>query len=220
MKSGIPGLDPLVEGGLQQGDFLVLAGDMGTGKTVFASQFLYYAAKSGDEPGVFATFEEDARSLKRNMLRFGMDFDALQRENKLRILDLETLAGSGGISSNLQILTESVAEIGAKRLVIDSLTAFLAGVEQKIDYRILMNLVYKLLKRDEVTTLMTVSKPQGNQGTSMEEFIADGAFELRNCVIRDIELRTQFVVRKLRGTEHSRKFHSVLFTSTGLQILP
>jgi len=86
-----------------------------------------------------------------------------------------------------------------------------------------MHLVYKTLKREGVTTLMTVSRPQGlviPQETGVEEFVADGIFELRNYISRDVEIKTQFLIRKLRGTEHSRKFHSVLFSPHGVEILP
>jgi len=54
----------------------------------------------------------------------------------------------------------------------------------------------------------------------VEEFVADGIFELRNYISRDVEIKTQFLIRKLRGTEHSRKFHSVLFSPHGVEILP
>jgi circadian clock protein KaiC len=222
VKTGIPGLDPLIQGGLQKGDFILLLGDLGTGKTVFSSQFVYNSAKLFNEKAVFASFEEDTRSLKRNMLRFGMDFDALEKEGKVKILDLEALEGRG-MGSNIEALLKALDDIGATRLVVDSLTAFMSGTEAKFDYSFLMHLVYKTLKRESVTTLMTVSRPQGaavSQEIGIEEFVADGIFELRNYLSRDIEMKSQFLIRKLRGTEHSRKFHSVLFTPRGMEILP
>ncbi len=222
LKTGIPGLDPLIQGGLQKGDFILLMGDLGTGKTVFSSQFVYNSAKLFNEKAVFATFEEDTRSLKRNMLRFGMDFDALEKEGKVKILDLEALEGRG-MGSNIEALLKAMDDLGARRLVVDSLTAFMSGAEQKFDYSFLMHLIYKTLKREGVTSLMTVSRPQGSmvpQEVGVEEFVADGIFELRNYISRDVEIKTQFLIRKLRGTEHSRKFHSVLFTPRGVEILP
>lgn len=222
LKTGIPGLDPLIQGGLQKGDFILLLGDLGTGKTIFSSQFVYNSAKLYDEKAVFATFEEDTRSLKRNMLRFGMDFEALEKEGKIKVLDLEALEGRG-MGSNIEALLKALDDIGARRLVVDSLTAFMSGAEQKFDYSFLMHLIYKTLKREGVTTLMTASRPQGLSVTTelgVEEFVADGIFELRNYISRDVEIKTQFLIRKLRGTEHSRKFHSVLFTPHGIEILP
>ena len=222
MKTGIPGLDPLIQGGLARGDFVLLLGDLGTGKTIFSSQFVYNSAKLYDEKAVFATFEEDTKSLKRNMLRFGMDFDALEKQGRVKVLDLEALEGRG-MGSNIEALLKALDDLGARRLVVDSLTAFMSGAEQKFDYSFLMHLVYKTLKREGVTTLMTVSRPQGTavpQETGVEEFVADGIFELRNYISRDVEIKTQFLIRKLRGTEHSRKFHSVLFSPQGVEILP
>jgi len=222
LKTGIPGLDPLIQGGLQKGDFILLLGDLGTGKTVFSSQFVYNSAKLYNETAVFATFEEDTRSLKRNMLRFGMDLNALEKEGKIKVLDLEALEGRG-MGSNIEALLKALDDIGARRLVVDSMTAFMSGAEQKFDYSFLMHLIYKTLKREGVTTLMTVSKPQGSgivPEMGVEEFVADGIFELRNYISRDVEIKTQFLIRKMRGTEHSRKFHSVLFTPRGMEILP
>ena len=221
LKTGIPGLDPLIQGGLQKGDFILLLGDLGTGKTIFSSQFVYNSAKLFDEKAVFATFEEDTKSLKRNLLRFGMDFDALEKEGKIKVLDLEALEGRG-MGSNIESLLKALDDLGARRLVVDSLTAFMSGTEEKFDYSFLMHLIYKTLKREGVTTLMTVSRPQGAAiaEAGLEEFVADGIFELRNYISRDVEIKTQFIIRKLRGTEHSRKFHSVLFTPHGVEILP
>jgi len=222
LKTGIPGLDPLIQGGLQKGDFILLLGDLGTGKTVFSSQFVYNSAKLYNETAVFATFEEDTKSLKRNMLRFGMDLNALEKEGKIKVLDLEALEGRG-MGSNIEALLKALDDIGARRLVVDSMTAFMSGAEQKFDYSFLMHLIYKTLKREGVTTLMTVSKPQGTgvvPEMGVEEFVADGIFELRNYISRDVEIKTQFLIRKMRGTEHSRKFHSVLFTPHGMEILP
>jgi circadian clock protein KaiC len=151
-----------------------------------------------------------------------MDFNALEKEGKVKVLDLEALEGRG-MGSNIEALLKALDDIGARRLVVDSMTAFMSGAEQKFDYSFLMHLIYKTLKREGVTTLMTVSRPQGSgvaPEMGVEEFVADGIFELRNYISRDVEIKTQFLIRKMRGTEHSRKFHSVLFTPRGMEILP
>jgi len=217
--TGIPGLDPLIQGGLQTGDFVLLVGDLGTGKTIFSSEFVYNSAKRFGEAAVFATFEEDVASLKRNMLRFGMDFETLEKEKKVKIIDLEALQGRG-MGSNIETLLGALDTLKARRLVVDSLTAFLSSAQEKFDYSFLMHLVYKTLKREGITTLMTVSRSAGPLAeVGVEEFVADGIFELQNYISRDVELKTRFIIRKLRGTDHSRRFHSVVFTPNGIEIL-
>lgn len=221
MPTGVPGLDSLIQGGLLRGDFVLLVGGIGTGKTIFSSQFVYYGAMASKEPAVFATFEEDIKSLKRNMLRFGMDLGAMEKDGLVKLLDLEALEGSG-MGSNMDTLLAALDELKAKRLVVDSLTAFLSGATQKFDYNFLMHLIYKTLKREEVTTLMTASKFDNTGITSvgLEEFVADGVFQLENYLTDSMELRSRFLVKKLRGTDHSRKYHNVVFTQKGLEILP
>jgi circadian clock protein KaiC len=202
------------------GDLILLVGGIGTGKTIFSSQFVYNPAKLDNEHAVFATFEEDIGSLKRNMLQFGMDFGSLEKEKKIKLLDLESLEGRG-MGSNIEIVLGALDEVDGKRLVVDSLTAFLSGAKEKFDYSFLMHLIYKTLKREGITTLMTVSKLQEANifNGGIEEFVADGIFQLEGYVTKNMEMRTRFIIRKLRGTDHSRKFHSVAFTPNGIEIL-
>jgi circadian clock protein KaiC len=223
VPTAIPGLDPLIQGGLQRGDFVLLSGGVGAGKTTFSCQFAYNGAMFLNEPAVFATFEEDSDSLKRNMLKFGMDLESLEKEGKMRVLDLEILEGQG-MGSNMEVLLSALDKIHGKRLVVDSLTAFLTGAKDKFDYRFLMHLVYKTLKREGVMTMMTVSRMDDTRGSvtgmGVEEFVADGIFQLESYVSDAMELKTRFLVRKLRGCDHSRKYHSVAFTQEGVHILP
>ena len=181
VPTAIPGLDPLIQGGLQRGDFVLLSGGVGAGKTTFSCQFAYNGAMFLNEPAVFATFEEDSDSLKRNMLKFGMDLESLEKEGKMRVLDLEILEGQG-MGSNMEVLLSALDKIHGKRLVVDSLTAFLTGAKDKFDYRFLMHLVYKTLKREGVMTMMTVSRSDDTRGSitgmGVEEFVADGIFQL------------------------------------------
>lgn len=219
ISTGIPGLDPLIEGGLQRGDFVLLLGGIGSGKTIFSTQFVYNAAKNLNEPAVFATFEEDIKSLKRNMMNFGMDLSALESQKKLKLIDLDVLEGRG-LSSNIQVLLEALDEVKGKRLVVDSLTAFLAGTGEKFDYTFMMHLIYKTLKREGITTLMTASRQFSKvQETGVEEFVADGIFQLETYVSAAMETKIRFLVKKLRGTENDRKYHSLAFTPNGISIL-
>ncbi len=215
---GIPRVDEFIQGGLHIGDFVLLEGGIGTGKTIFSTQFVYNATLN-EEKAVFASFEEDLPSLKRNMLRFGIDLASLENKGMIRLIDLESLEGAG-MGSNIETILNALDEIKAKRLVVDSLTAFLSGAKEKFDYSFLMHLIYKTLKREGITTLMTVSMADKNSlEPTIEEFVADGVFLLENYM-KDMELRTRFMIKKLRGTEHSRRYHNVIFTSKGLEILP
>ncbi len=221
IPTGVPGLDGLIQGGLQAGDFVLLVGGIGTGKTILSSEFAYAGAKDLNQPAVYATFEEDVASLRRNMIKFGIDFESLEKQKKVKLLDLEALEGRG-MGSNIEMILSAIDDIKGKRLVVDSLTAFLSGATGKFDYSFLMHLIYKTLKREGITTLMTVSRFQNESVYSLglEEFVADGVFHIENYLSENMELKTRFMVRKLRGTEHSRKYHTVVFSHKGIEILP
>jgi len=197
-----------------------VAGSSGSGKTIFSTQFIYYGAAQYGENGVYATFEEDAKTLKRNMLKFGFDLEKLEQQKAIKVIDLESLKGEG-LSANIQFILDALDDIGGKRLVIDSLTAFLTACLEKFEYRALMHLLYKMLKTQEITTVMTCSVPMGvaTLGIGVEEFVADSLILFEN-VVDGIELKTKFLIRKMRGTNHSRKYHDVMITDKGLQILP
>jgi len=220
VPTGIDGLDTLIEGGFLRGDVILVAGGTGSGKTIFSTQFIYNGATRYGEKGVYATFEEDAKTLKRNMLRFGFDLEKLEKEGAIRVIDLETLRG-GGLSANIECILGALDKIRGKRLVIDSLTAFLSACTEKLEYRMLMHLIYRMLKTRGYTTVMTCSVSKGAKtlGLGIEEFIADSVIFLGNS-IDNLELKTRFLIQKMRGTDHSRKYHNVIITDKGLQIVP
>jgi KaiC/GvpD/RAD55 family RecA-like ATPase len=49
----------------------------------------------------------------------------------------------------------------------------------------------------------------------LEEFIVNSVLVLEN-VTKGIELRTKFSIRKMRGTEHSKKYHNIVMADRGL----
>ncbi|MDH5438327.1 MAG: AAA family ATPase [Candidatus Bathyarchaeota archaeon] len=220
IRSGVEGLDRLVEGGFLRGDVILLAGNTGSGKTIFSMEFICKGATQYGEKGVFVTFEEDAETLKRNILELGFDLEKLEREGLIRVLDLEAIKGSG-LSANIDFILDALREMKAKRLVIDSLTAFLIACQEKFEYRTLMHLFYKILKKLGCTSIMTCSVPTGlsTLGLGIEEFIADSVITLENTV-RDGQLKTRFLIRKMRGTSHSKKYHEVVIDRKGLKIVP
>jgi len=220
IKTGVDGLDELIGGGLVKGEVILLAGSTGSGKTIFSTQFIYNGVTQYGEKGVYATFEEDEASLQRNMEELGMNLGKLEREGQVRVIGLQAMK-EVGLNANLDFILKIVKEMKAERLVIDSLTAFLIGIGEKFEYRTLMHLFYKMLKKIGCTTILTCSVPAGSNtlGLGIEEFIADSVIVLENVMV-DTELKTRFLIRKMRGTSHSRKYHDVIIGETGLKIVP
>lgn len=219
--TGIEGLDGLIEGGFLKGEVILLAGNTGSGKTIFSIEFIYNGVVQCGEKGVYATFEEDEKTLKRNMAKFGFDLDKLEQDGMIKVVGLESMKGAG-LNANIDFILSAIKSLQAERLVIDSLTAFLSANQEKFEYRTLMHIFYKVLKNLNCTTIMTCSVPTGYKtlGLGIEEFIADAVLTLE-CVTRKEEMKTRFLIRKMRGTNHSKKYHEVIIDEkNGLKIVP
>ncbi len=133
IPTGITGLDPLIEGGFEKDSTVLLVGSAGTGKTLFGLQFLYTGAKEHGEPGIFISFEENRASLYRHSTSFGWDFEALEKKGLFKVLQykphqVEKLMREGGGP-----IKDQIRAMGAKRLVIDSITSY--GLLFKDDYQ-------------------------------------------------------------------------------------
>jgi circadian clock protein KaiC len=206
IPTGVNGFDELIEGGLIRGNIHLVAGGPGTGKTILSSRFVYNAVTKLNETAVYTTFEESAEFFKKNLLALGMDFGKLEKAGKIRLVDLEMLRGKG-LESNISYILELIDESKRSILVIDSLTALLLACGSQFEQRTFMKMIYKSLKDRNVTTIMTVSLLEdGNIG--LEGFLCDSVMVLENALVNN-EFRTRFLIQKMRGTDHSRRYHTV-----------
>ena len=88
--TGIIGFDEISRGGLPRGRTTLLVGGPGSGKTIFALQFLVNGAEQQKEAGIFVAFEESPQRVIANHQSFGWDFKTLQRE-KLIFIDAQPI---------------------------------------------------------------------------------------------------------------------------------
>ncbi|HEV3118573.1 MAG TPA: ATPase domain-containing protein, partial [Gemmataceae bacterium] len=121
LSTGIAKLDAMLGGGIPEGESLLLAGPSGSGKSTVGMQFIDEGLKQG-EPGIVAIFEELPAEHVHRAKMFGIDFDTPQQRGKLKLIYLRPLDLS--VDETVHEIVKSVKEIGAKRLVIDSLVGF------------------------------------------------------------------------------------------------
>ncbi|MFW9812549.1 MAG: ATPase domain-containing protein [Candidatus Thorarchaeota archaeon] len=233
VKTGIPGLDELTEGGFPRGDTILIAGKAGTGKSILATQFIYKGAVEYNEPGVFVTLEEPPHLIKRNMLQFGMDLEKLVKEKKISIVDLSpskeitpvTIGEypSFDLSGLEAIIMNHVNKIKAKRIVLDTLSIMAYKFKSR---DILREEFFKLtanLTRTGCTLLLTSEIPAQDQGLGVfdiEAFLASGVIVLYNEKISDTSRSRSIEVLKLRGSKHSSRIHSMRITDEGIRVWP
>ncbi|WXG47240.1 MAG: ATPase domain-containing protein [Candidatus Atabeyarchaeum deiterrae] len=212
--TGIDGLDEMIEGGFQKGSLIILAGNPGTGKTVFATSFLCKGANLG-ETGVYASFAENKETFTNNMSKhLNRDCEICSRKEKCQFLDLVT-SKEGGTPTLLQSIQVMAEETKASRLVIDSFTAMTQAFRDKIDARVIVHTILrKIVRHLRCTTILVVEIPTGQDqiGVGVEEFVADTVVKLsvdqfEGHPFRELELR------KVRGTRIPER--KLVFTLEG-----
>ncbi len=225
--SGIHGLDKLIGGGFIPGRSILLAGSPGTGKTTFGLQFICEGAKNG-EPGVIMSLEEDPKVWRKDMLNFGYDLAKLEADGKIRIIDAslvkiglesdEKFALAPQDFNTNHILSRVIKEarqIGAKRVLVDSLPALDMLYKDSLEIRADILKLNYVLKANGLTTMLISEIPEGSKSYSrhgVEEYLADGVITLHYLSLGSQSGRTM-VIRKMRGTAHSEEIHPMEFVA-------
>lgn len=211
VTSGIEAFDELMIGGLPSQRTTVVGGTPGSGKTVFATQFLAHGIRTCDEPGVFVTFEESPADIQANMDGFGWQLSRWCEEGKLAFVDAspgdreELVMGEFNLSALLARIQHAAGAVGAKRVVLDSLAQLFdhfIGDDQSLRREIFR--IARTLKRSGLTVLMTAERNSEYGEITrhrLEEFVADNVVILRNVLEREKRRRT-IEVLKMRGGRH------------------
>lgn len=222
LSTGIPGLDEMMGGGIPAGDSLVLAGPTGTGKTTFAMKFVAAGLAAG-EPAVIAIFEEHPEVYLQRAKSVEVDLREAVRGDKLRIIYLRPLDLS--VDETLDEIRTAVQQIGAKRVVIDSISGFEMALAPayREDFRESLYRLIGSLTGLGVTMYSTVEVVEGKGDAGIQltgyqvSFLTDDIISQRYLEIEG-ELRKAIVVVKMRGSAHSREFRTYEITASGVQL--
>ncbi len=221
VSTGVEGFDGFVEGGFPQGSMILLAGTAGSGKTIFAAQYLYHGMSRFNESAVYMSLAEDRGTFMKNMMRMGMDFEKYEQKGKFKFLDMITVRDKGVESIFERLLTE-VCSLRAKRVVIDSISALVQAFPERIDARMMLHTVLgKITHLKGVTILLIAERPLGAErlGAGMEEFVADGVITL-NSITKGGWLTRTLQVLKLRGTRINSEEHGYNIDIHGIRTYP
>jgi len=229
--TGIEGLDNILYGGIPRGNMVLVAGSVGTGKTTLCLEFLVRGAEKG-ERSLFLSVTESSDKLIQNLSTFEFFRTDLVTNGSLVFVDLPLLYEKLGLEHEeltpdeivilIRTIRDLVRNLGAKRLVLDSLTSVCYRIRRDERIRDFMLRLGQELSEAGCTSLL-VSEIGPNPGRyslhGVEEAIVDGVVLLWNGRRQGDILRVLQVI-KMRGTSHSQAQYVIELTPIGMLLAP
>jgi circadian clock protein KaiC len=227
-RTGIKGFDEITSGGLPQGRPSLVTGGAGSGKTLFAMEFLIRGALEFGEPGVFVSFEESEGDLIANFASLGFDLPQLQADKKISLdyvhIDRSEIEETGdyNLEGLFVRLGLAIDAVGAKRIVLDTLEALFSGFANQFILRSEIRRLFRWLKERGVTAVITAERATTVVGLTrhgLEEYVSDCVIALDHRVDDQISTRRLRVV-KYRGSTHGTNEYPFLLDEGGISVLP
>lgn len=209
IKSGVYGLNPLLDGGINENSTTVVIGASGAGKTTFALQFIMRGMEVGDD-GVFISLDENQKQILIEAEAMGWkNIHEYIEDDRLVFIDASGEQFSNFIKVELPDFVNEWK--GTKsRIVIDPLTPVLWATHGKYEQRELISFLLKesrkvgtvLCTLEEHSSMSDLSGPE----TIIPMYIADCIIHLKYQTTADIITRNLQIV-KCRSSKHSEKSH-------------
>lgn len=176
-KTGVDGLDEILNGGIVNNSTTLVSGNPGAGKSILGLQYIYNGVEMFDEQGIFLSFEEDETDLRQAAESIGFDnWQEYVDRGDIKVYDKQVLLRENDFSSSLELLLGDLDDEDYERLVLDSLTMFQLFFEEEREQRTYLLKFTDILSENNLTTLMT-----NEQGTvfpetdiGLENFLTDG----------------------------------------------
>ena len=220
ISTGNKDLDEMMGGGTLTGNTLLVAGPSGSGKTTTAIQFIAEGVKQ-NEPGVIAIFEETTQKYLDQARGFGIHLEKMTRQHKLEMVYLRPLDLS--VDETLYAIQAAVDRVGAKRVVIDSISGLQAALAPtfEIDFRESLYRLLGAMTGVGITVLMTVEVTENYNELRFTphaiSFLTHDII-LQRYVEIEGELRRLMTVIKTRGRKHSSELRAYEVTDKGIVI--
>jgi len=235
VKTGIYGLDELIEGGFPKGRTILITGEAGTGKTIFGMQYAYRGAMEYGEPAVYVTLDERPNMLRQDMKRFGFDIDKAEKKEQFALIDASSakagyqseekyaLPAMGvDVDRLLLKIMQVIDQIGAKRVVVDSLAGLGFHLNNQNEVRRAILKMNFMLMKNGATTIITSeindSSSHSYSKYGVEEYVADGVIILSYLGNSGAGANRTLFIKKMRGTSHSEEILPIEFTSKGFVV--
>ncbi|HET7132237.1 MAG TPA: ATPase domain-containing protein, partial [Gammaproteobacteria bacterium] len=217
LESGIPELDTLIGGGLEEGTSTLVVGSAGTGKSTLAAQFAARAAERGESSAMYL-FDESPQTLLSRCAQLGVD---LPRQVDRGLVKLQQIDPAELSPGELTHSIKTHVQAGAKIVIIDSLNGYLNAMPGERFLAIQLHELLSYLGQEGAATIL-IGAHHGLIGTQMTtpldaSYLADAVILLRYFEAKG-EVRQAISVVKKRGSRHERTIREFRLDDGGIRV--
>lgn len=217
LRSGIEGLDTMIETGWLRSTATFVVGPSGAGKTVLSLHFLREGVQSG-EATLLVTFQENPTQLARIMENFGWSPRELMTPGKLEVLY------SSPVEMPIDVIVndmfDRIRERRIRRVVIDSISDIERNARDPIRCRDFLYSLTQHFVAHGITSMfvMEMRAPLQDSGPGTHDLLNMSD----NTLVLGIELGEDLMrtvrVMKSRGSVHDGKAHRLLIGRQGITV--
>ena len=238
--TGIPGFDEMLNGGFPKGRVVLIVGGPGSGKTIFATQFLVNGIKSYGENGLLVSLDESKTHFYREMMTFGWNLEELEKQRKFTFLDASPIRHIPGevkigkltigkrefsMISLIEGIKSSAQTLDARRIVVDPIASLVFQYPDVVQRRTaILDLIEALIGTGATSILTLELRAAGltsglERSVQLEEYLAHGVIVLQTIQVGRSLIRA-VQVEKMRETLIDTQPRPYKIGDNGIEVFP
>ena len=226
VPSHIPNLDEILEGGFNKPSIVLVAGAAGSGKTTFAAQSLFNAAKAGDTCLFISALSESPAMINNYMSRFSFFDQELYETNKMNMVSVSESLLKKGHDEVLDFINKKISIIKPSRIVIDPLTV-LGDLLKSFENRPVSDDerrgfyfdLFTSMKSWNTLVIITGEFILEDLRKSVVGYLADGIIYMSED-ISGMRVERNLHIIKMRGQKYISGKHSMDIRNMGIIVFP